>query len=181
VTARPGNHGELSAVRCAFGTLGIPQLVCTEQAVLEHEHWSRQAGGFTGRAPHACDQRGYIRFRWVGHVFGTVGQALFNSPAVDCDPNGPRRRGLIYVAMERYDEALADLTRAIELNPSGDDYAAKRAEIHELLGKGEGALPESPGLGPHPEGQGHLAPNGDGLADRSLVPPREAASVRRTG
>ena len=29
-----------SAVRRAFGTLGIRQLACTEQAVLEHEHWS---------------------------------------------------------------------------------------------------------------------------------------------
>jgi hypothetical protein len=30
----------LPDIRRAFGTLGIRQLACTEQAVLEHEHWS---------------------------------------------------------------------------------------------------------------------------------------------
>jgi hypothetical protein len=44
--------------------------------------------------------------------------------------------------MERYDDALADLNRAIELNPSDDAYTAKRAEIHRLVGKGEDASPE---------------------------------------
>jgi hypothetical protein len=33
----------VTAVRRAFGTLGIRQLACTEQAVLEHEHWSGKA------------------------------------------------------------------------------------------------------------------------------------------
>jgi tetratricopeptide (TPR) repeat protein len=60
-------------------------------------------------------------------------------------------RGDTYRKLERYDEALADLTRAIELDPSDDDYAAKRAEIHQMLGKCEGALPGPPGLGPHSE------------------------------
>jgi tetratricopeptide (TPR) repeat protein len=38
------------------------------------------------------------------------------------------------IAGSRYDEALADFNRAIELDPSDDDYAAKRAEIHRLMG-----------------------------------------------
>jgi len=55
--------------------------------------------------------------------------------------------------MDRYDEALADLNRAIELDPSGDDYAAKRAEIHRLMGKGEDTMPEPSGLEPPSESE----------------------------
>jgi hypothetical protein len=44
--------------------------------------------------------------------------------------------------MRRYDDALADFTRAIELDPSHGDYAVKRAEIHQLMGEREGTLPE---------------------------------------
>jgi hypothetical protein len=43
--------------------------------------------------------------------------------------------------MGRYDDALADFTRAIELDPSHGDYAVKRAEIHQLMGEREGTLP----------------------------------------
>jgi hypothetical protein len=35
--------------------------------------------------------------------------------------------------MERYHDALADLDRAVELNPSNKRYAAIRNEISELL------------------------------------------------
>jgi tetratricopeptide (TPR) repeat protein len=44
-------------------------------------------------------------------------------------------RGLTYRLMGRYDDALADFTRAIELDPSHGDYAVKRAEIHQLMGE----------------------------------------------
>jgi hypothetical protein len=40
--------------------------------------------------------------------------------------------------MGRYDDALTDLNRAIELNHSNNDYAAKRAEIRRLMGKVRG-------------------------------------------
>jgi tetratricopeptide (TPR) repeat protein len=37
-----------------------------------------------------------------------------------------------YRLMERYDDALADFNRAIELDPNDEDYAAKRADIYQL-------------------------------------------------
>jgi hypothetical protein len=61
-------------------------------------------------------------------------------------------RGLTYQAMERYDEALADHSRAVELNPGDDAYAAKRAELHRLLGKGGTVLSEPLDLEPPSEG-----------------------------
>lgn len=36
--------------------------------------------------------------------------------------------------MGRYDEAITDLTRAIELNSENDDYAAERAETLQCIG-----------------------------------------------
>jgi hypothetical protein len=39
--------------------------------------------------------------------------------------------------MGRYDEALADLNRAIELDPGDDDYIMKRAEIQLHTGPAE--------------------------------------------
>jgi len=42
--------------------------------------------------------------------------------------------------MERYDDALADFNRAIELDPGNHDYATLRAETYRLRGKTEGAL-----------------------------------------
>jgi tetratricopeptide (TPR) repeat protein len=42
-------------------------------------------------------------------------------PPVQLDPSydwAIANRGLVYRAMERYDDALTDLNRAIELNPS---------------------------------------------------------------
>ena len=48
--------------------------------------------------------------------------------------------------LSRYDEALADYNRAIELDPSEDDYAAKQAEIPQLMGKWGEAPPELSGL-----------------------------------
>jgi hypothetical protein len=39
--------------------------------------------------------------------------------------------------MGRYDEALADFNRAIELDPGDDDYIMKRAEIQRHIGPAE--------------------------------------------
>ena len=39
--------------------------------------------------------------------------------------------------MGRYDEALADFNRAIELDPGDDDYITKRAEIQRHIGSAE--------------------------------------------
>jgi hypothetical protein len=39
--------------------------------------------------------------------------------------------------MGRYDEALADFNRAIELYPGDDDYIMKRAEIQRRIGPAE--------------------------------------------
>jgi tetratricopeptide (TPR) repeat protein len=47
------------------------------------------------------------------------------------------RRGETYREMERYDDALADFNRAIELDPGDDDYAATRDEICQLMSKDE--------------------------------------------
>jgi tetratricopeptide (TPR) repeat protein len=47
------------------------------------------------------------------------------------------RRGEAYRLMGRYDEAIADLSRAIELDPSDDDYTAEHAAILRLIGKDE--------------------------------------------
>lgn len=46
-------------------------------------------------------------------------------------------------AMERHDEALADFSRAIELDPSDDDYAVKLAEIRLLTTGRKAAMPEA--------------------------------------
>jgi hypothetical protein len=42
--------------------------------------------------------------------------------------------------MERYDDALADFNRAIELRPSRAYYVARKADIHRLMGDREDAL-----------------------------------------
>ena len=39
--------------------------------------------------------------------------------------------------MERYDEALADFDRAIELDPTEDEFAAARTEICQLTGRSD--------------------------------------------
>ena len=56
-------------------------------------------------------------------------------------------RGARYVAMERYDQALADFDRAIELDPTEDEFAAERTEIRQLTGRSDtdDALPSNPG------------------------------------
>jgi hypothetical protein len=51
------------------------------------------------------------------------------------------QRGETHRLMERHDDALADLNRAIGLDPSDEDYTAIRDEIHRLLGESEGASP----------------------------------------
>jgi tetratricopeptide (TPR) repeat protein len=46
-------------------------------------------------------------------------------------------RGQTFRLMERYEEALADFNRAIELDPGDDDYIMKRAEIQRHIGPAE--------------------------------------------
>jgi tetratricopeptide (TPR) repeat protein len=50
--------------------------------------------------------------------------------------------------MGRFDEALADLNHAIELDPSDEEYVAARAETYRLMGNDRDALRESSGLEP---------------------------------
>ena len=50
---------------------------------------------------------------------------------------GLTARGLRYLAKGRYDRALADFNRAIELAPGDDDYIMKRAEIQRHIGPAE--------------------------------------------
>ena len=49
--------------------------------------------------------------------------------------------------MECYDQALADFDRAIELDPTEDEFAAERTEIRQLTGRSDtdDALPSNPG------------------------------------
>jgi tetratricopeptide (TPR) repeat protein len=48
------------------------------------------------------------------------------------------QRGETHRLADHYNEALADFNRAIELDPSEANYAAKRAEILRLQGSSEG-------------------------------------------
>jgi hypothetical protein len=50
--------------------------------------------------------------------------------------------------MDRYNDALADFNRAIELDPSDEDYVAKRAPTYRPIGNGEDAWPEPSGSEP---------------------------------
>jgi hypothetical protein len=56
-------------------------------------------------------------------------------------------RGQRHVAKGRYDQAVADFDRAIELNPTEDAFAAARTEIRELTGRtdADDALPSDRG------------------------------------
>jgi tetratricopeptide (TPR) repeat protein len=45
-------------------------------------------------------------------------------------------RGQTYQAMGRYDDALTDFNRLIELGPDDEGYAAKQAELYQLMGEG---------------------------------------------
>jgi tetratricopeptide (TPR) repeat protein len=49
-------------------------------------------------------------------------------------------RGWTYWAMERYDQALADLNRAIELNPENASALASRGETYRLMERYDEAL-----------------------------------------
>jgi tetratricopeptide (TPR) repeat protein len=55
-------------------------------------------------------------------------------------PEALAGRGQTYTAMGKYDEALADLDRAIELDDTMDWVFASRGETHSLLGRFEAAL-----------------------------------------
>ena len=44
--------------------------------------------------------------------------------------------------MDRYNDALADFNRAIELDPSNEDYVAKRTDLYRPMGNGEDTWPQ---------------------------------------
>jgi tetratricopeptide (TPR) repeat protein len=52
--------------------------------------------------------------------------------------------------MGRYDQALADLDRAIELDPAEDEFAAARTEICQLTGPGDTDDASPSTTGPRP-------------------------------
>ena len=56
-------------------------------------------------------------------------------------------RGARYVAKGRYDRALADFDRAIELDPTENEFADARTEICQLTGRTDtdDASPSNPG------------------------------------
>src|SRR5262249_23024555 len=72
---------------------------------------------------------------------GPNAQALADSTRGRASPpeDGRARggRGWTYRVMGRYDEALADFNRAIELDPGDDDHIMKRAEIQRHIGSAE--------------------------------------------
>lgn len=64
-------------------------------------------------------------------------------PAVRCNPSRTPAlvlRGLAYSEMERYEEALADLSRAIELDPNDADSFAERGMTYRAMGRCDEAL-----------------------------------------
>ena len=54
-------------------------------------------------------------------------------------------RGQTYLVMGRHDQALADFDRAIELDPTEDEFTAARTEISQLTGRSDAddALPSN--------------------------------------
>jgi tetratricopeptide (TPR) repeat protein len=54
------------------------------------------------------------------------------------------------ILMERYDQALADYDRAIELDPTEDEFAAARTAICQLTGRSDtdDAVPGNRGTEP---------------------------------
>jgi tetratricopeptide (TPR) repeat protein len=54
------------------------------------------------------------------------------------DAWGISSRGQIYLGLGRYDEALADLDRALELDPDGETFGS-RGQVYRLLGREEEA------------------------------------------
>ena len=66
-------------------------------------------------------------------------------------------RGACYLVKGRYDQALADFSRVIELNPGEDDYIMKRAEIQRHIGPAEPtALQTAPFRSCHQHGGSRL-------------------------
>ncbi len=70
--------------------------------------------------------------------------------AIELDPDQADAivdRGVTYLAMGRYEDALADFDRAIELDPTEDEFAAARTEICQLTGSSDtdDALPGNRG------------------------------------
>lgn len=62
------------------------------------------------------------------------------SRAVELDPSDASaisQRGEIYLMMGRYDDALADFDEAIELDPDEDYYAARSAEVRQLMSEND--------------------------------------------
>ena len=60
------------------------------------------------------------------------------APELDAtDTEACASRGETFRLMGRYEEALADFNRAIELEPGDDDYIMKTAEIQRLIGPAE--------------------------------------------
>jgi hypothetical protein len=97
-----------------------------------------------------CFQRGSLQFRVRArkqdrvHVVARIGQVLPNAFATR--QAGCRSRSQTYRAMDRYNGALADFNRAID--PSDEDYAAKRTDLYRLMGQGADAWPEPSGSEP---------------------------------
>src|SRR5258708_34446910 len=55
-------------------------------------------------------------------------------------PGGIASRGEIYRLRKRYDEALADFNRAIELNPGYTSAIASRGQVYQAMQRYEEAL-----------------------------------------
>jgi tetratricopeptide (TPR) repeat protein len=47
---------------------------------------------------------------------------------------GTSERGGTYSKLKEYDKAIADYTKAMELDPENADYYDERAEVYDMLG-----------------------------------------------
>ncbi|MCL6097740.1 MAG: tetratricopeptide repeat protein [Bacteroidetes bacterium] len=62
---------------------------------------------------------------------------------IENNPDDYAKRGLLLGKIEKFDEAIKDLSKAIELNPKWVDYYLKRAQIYFLMEKYDEALKDA--------------------------------------
>jgi tetratricopeptide (TPR) repeat protein len=86
------------------------------------------------RSSSAFNTKGFVYMRWNmrDSALYWFDKSLAVNPNADWILNN--RGSLLFNRFERYNEALADFTRAIELNPTNGEYFLHRSYCHFKLG-----------------------------------------------